>query len=63
MTLEDETGEVEDVRLTYTYIRLDDGRRLIVPNEKLASNAIANHTSSTRASRLRCPCGCRRTPT
>jgi small-conductance mechanosensitive channel len=44
VTLEDETGEVEDVRLTYTYIRLDDGRRLIVPNEKLASNAIANHT-------------------
>jgi small-conductance mechanosensitive channel len=44
VTFEDETGEVEDVRLTYTYIRLDDGRRLIVPNEKLASNSIANHT-------------------
>src|SRR4051812_3596477 len=44
VTFEDETGEVEDVRLTYTYIRLDDGRRLIVPNEKLASSSIANHT-------------------
>ena len=31
VTFEDETGEVEDVQLTYTYIRLDDGRRLIVP--------------------------------
>ena len=44
VTFEGETGEVEDVRLTYTYIRLDDGRRLIIPNEKLASSSIANHT-------------------
>src|SRR4051794_17041275 len=44
VTFEDETGEVEDVRLTYTYIRLDDGRRLIVPNEMLAASSIANHT-------------------
>src|ERR671922_686746 len=44
VTFEDETGEVEDVRLTYTYIRLDDGRRLIVPNERLAASPIANHT-------------------
>src|ERR671914_22542 len=44
VTVEDETGEVEDVRLTYTYIRLDDGRRLIVPNELLAQGAIENHT-------------------
>jgi small-conductance mechanosensitive channel len=44
VTFEDQTGEVEDVRLTYTYIRLDDGRRLIVPNEKLAAGSIANHT-------------------
>jgi small-conductance mechanosensitive channel len=44
VTFEDETGEVEDVKLTYTYIRLDDGRRLIVPNERLAQSSIANHT-------------------
>src|ERR671925_2179538 len=44
VTFEEETGEVEDVKLTYTYIRLDDGRRLIVPNEKLASSSVANHT-------------------
>ena len=36
VTFEEETGIVEDVKLTYTYIRLDDGRRLIVPNERLA---------------------------
>jgi small-conductance mechanosensitive channel len=44
VTVEEETGEVEDVRLTYTYIRLDDGRRLIVPNEVLAQSSIENHT-------------------
>ena len=44
VTFEDETGEVEDVKLTYTYIRLDDGRRLIVPNERLAQSSVQNHT-------------------
>jgi small-conductance mechanosensitive channel len=44
VTFEEETGEVEDVRLSYTYIRLDDGRRLIVPNELLAQSSIENHT-------------------
>ncbi|MEA2419422.1 MAG: hypothetical protein QOE60_1628 [Thermoleophilaceae bacterium] len=44
VTFEDETGEVEDVKLTYTYIHLDDGRRLVVPNERLAQSSIANHT-------------------
>jgi small conductance mechanosensitive channel len=44
VTFEEETGEVEDVRLAYTYIRLDDGRRLIVPNDRLAQSSIENHT-------------------
>ena len=44
VTFEGETGVVEDVRLTYTYIRTDDGRRVIVPNERLASNTVENHT-------------------
>jgi small-conductance mechanosensitive channel len=44
VTFEEETGEVEDVQLTYTYIRLDDGRRLVVPNERLAASSIQNHT-------------------
>jgi small-conductance mechanosensitive channel len=44
VTFEGETGVVEDIRLTYTYIRLDDGRRLVVPNERLAQSSIHNHT-------------------
>ena len=44
VTFEGETGVVEDVRLTYTYIHTDDGRRVIVPNERLAQNTVQNHT-------------------
>jgi small-conductance mechanosensitive channel len=44
VTFEEQTGVVEDMKLTYTYIRLDDGRRLIVPNERLAESSVVNHT-------------------
>ena len=44
ITFQGETGTVEDIRLTYTYVRADDGRRLIVPNEQLAENTVQNHT-------------------
>jgi small-conductance mechanosensitive channel len=35
-------GVVEEIDLIYTFIRLDDGSRLVVPNEKLASDTIRN---------------------
>jgi small-conductance mechanosensitive channel len=41
---EGQTGVVEDVRLTYTYLRSEDNRRIIVPNERLASSTIENFT-------------------
>ncbi len=44
VTFEERTGVVEDVRLSYTYIRLDQGQRLIVPNERLAQSPVENHT-------------------
>jgi small-conductance mechanosensitive channel len=44
VTFEDTGGTVEDVKLSYTYIRLENGRRLIVPNERLAQSPIENHT-------------------
>jgi small-conductance mechanosensitive channel len=44
VTFQGETGTVEDVRLTYTYVRADDGRRIIIPNEQLASGTVVNHT-------------------
>jgi small-conductance mechanosensitive channel len=44
VTFEDETGTVEDIRLTYTFVRAADGRRIIVPNERLSQSTIENHT-------------------
>jgi small-conductance mechanosensitive channel len=44
VTFQGETGTVEDVRLTYTFVRADDGRRVIIPNEQLASSTVVNHT-------------------
>src|SRR4051794_35927644 len=41
---EGESGVVEDVRLTYTYLRAEDNRRIIVPNERLAASTIENFT-------------------
>jgi small conductance mechanosensitive channel len=37
-------GTVEEVGLTYTVIRADDGARFFVPNTKLASDTIRNAT-------------------
>jgi small-conductance mechanosensitive channel len=44
VTFQGETGTVEDVRLTYTFVRTGDGRRVIIPNEQLASSTVVNHT-------------------
>jgi small-conductance mechanosensitive channel len=38
----DEHGVVEEIGLTYTFIRTADRRRLVVPNSKLASESIIN---------------------
>jgi small conductance mechanosensitive channel len=37
-------GVVEEIGLTYTWIRTRDNDRLVVPNEKLASDTIRNST-------------------
>jgi small-conductance mechanosensitive channel len=37
-------GVVEEIGLTYTWIRTRDNDRLVVPNEKLASQSIRNST-------------------
>ncbi|MEA2466030.1 MAG: small conductance mechanosensitive channel [Thermoleophilaceae bacterium] len=44
VTFEGATGTVEDIRLTYTYVRTDDGTRVVIPNERLAQNTVHNHT-------------------
>jgi len=42
--LKSERGIVEDIHFTYTVLRLGDGRRLIIPNEMVASEVIKNAT-------------------
>ncbi|HVM16092.1 MAG TPA: mechanosensitive ion channel domain-containing protein [Gaiellaceae bacterium] len=42
------TGTVEEIGLTYTFIRLDDGSRIVIPNSKLASDTIRNSTIVSR---------------
>jgi small-conductance mechanosensitive channel len=37
-------GSVEEIGLIYTFIRTEDNARLVIPNEKLASDTIRNST-------------------
>ena len=46
--LENTRGTVEEIGLTYTFIRTDEGARLVIPNEKLASDTILNSTIVSR---------------
>jgi small-conductance mechanosensitive channel len=41
-------GVVEEIGLTYTFIRAVDRRRIVVPNEKLASDTIINASIRSR---------------
>jgi small-conductance mechanosensitive channel len=47
--IEDQNGVVEEIGLTYTFIRIDDNDRLVIPNERIASDTIRN--SSIRGRR------------
>jgi small conductance mechanosensitive channel len=42
VTFEDQTGTVEDVSLTYTWLRTGSDARLIIPNERLAAGILRN---------------------
>jgi small-conductance mechanosensitive channel len=48
VTVEDNEGVVEEIGLIYTFVRLANGDRLVIPNEKLASDTIRNSTIRSR---------------
>ena len=48
VTVDGVEGIVEEIGLTYTFIRTPDNRRLVIPNEKLASDTILNSTIVSR---------------
>src|SRR5213083_14807 len=48
VVVEDTEGIVEEIGLIYTFVRTQDGDRLVIPNEKLASDTIRNSTIRSR---------------
>jgi small-conductance mechanosensitive channel len=46
--LEGTQGVVEEIGLIYTFVRIENGDRLVIPNEKLASDTIRNSTIRSR---------------
>jgi small conductance mechanosensitive channel len=46
--IDDDEGVVEEIGLTYTFIRTRDDVRLVIPNEKLASDTIKNASIVSR---------------
>jgi small-conductance mechanosensitive channel len=41
---DDEYGAIEDITLTFTFLRTNSERRVIIPNEKMASSVLRNDT-------------------
>ena len=48
VVVENTEGIVEEIGLIYTFVRTENGDRLVVPNEKLASDTIRNSTIRSR---------------
>ena len=48
--IRDEVGEVEDISLTYTFIKTGDNRRLAIPNDVLSNEIIKNFSLRDPAS-------------
>jgi small-conductance mechanosensitive channel len=46
--IEGARGVVEEIGLIYTFVRMENGERLVIPNEKLASDTIRNATIRSR---------------
>src|SRR3954469_6379484 len=61
VTVQGTEGVVEEIGLTYTWIRTHDNDRLVVPTEKLASDSIRNSTIRSEQSlaevRIQVPAG------
>jgi len=48
ITIDGETGRVEDLTLSYTYIDTGDGRLMIVPNEHVVTSTLFNRSTGDR---------------
>ncbi|MCC6222898.1 MAG: mechanosensitive ion channel [Thermoleophilia bacterium] len=48
MTIDDVTGEVEQITIIHTVLRADDGRRVYVPNSRMFATVVVNRTVDDR---------------
>jgi small-conductance mechanosensitive channel len=48
VSVADNTGRVDDITLSYTYIDTGDGRLMVVPNEQVLSAPVFNHSTGDR---------------
>jgi small-conductance mechanosensitive channel len=48
ISLDDTTGRVADLTLSYTYIDPGDGRLMIIPNEHVVTSTVFNHSTGDR---------------
>jgi small-conductance mechanosensitive channel len=48
VTIGEDTGRVDDLTLSYTYIDPGDGRLMVVPNERVVTSVVFNHSTGDR---------------
>ena len=48
ITLDERTGRVDDLTLSYTYIDTGDGQLMIVPNEQVVTSVVFNRSTGDR---------------
>ena len=48
ISFEEVTGRVDDITLSYTYLDPGDGDLVVIPNEKLVSGTVFNHSTGDR---------------
>lgn len=48
VTVQGDTGRVDDLTLSYTYIDTGDGRLMVVPNEQVLSAPVFNHSTGDK---------------
>lgn len=48
VSFDGDTGRVDDISLTYTYLDPGDGRLIVIPNESIVSATVFNHSTGDR---------------
>jgi small-conductance mechanosensitive channel len=49
ITIDEQTGRVDDLTLSYTFIDMADGRLMVVPNETMVTSVVFNRSTGDRS--------------